>query len=71
MDAPARAMILAWISKNLEGTTNPRLHGKPLAADPYGQWRYRVGDYRIIAEIVDRHVLIFVLEIGHRKNIYR
>jgi mRNA interferase RelE/StbE len=71
MDPPTRAAILAWISKSLEGTANPRIHGKPLAADLHGQWRYRVGDYRIIVEIVDQRVLILVLAIGHRKDIYR
>ncbi|MCB6443420.1 type II toxin-antitoxin system RelE family toxin, partial [Streptococcus salivarius] len=41
-----------------------------LTANRSGQWRYRVGDYRIIVEIEDTKVIVLVLEIGHRKNIY-
>ncbi|MDR2196885.1 MAG: type II toxin-antitoxin system RelE/ParE family toxin [Coriobacteriales bacterium] len=71
LDARDRAAILAWVSKNLEGCDDPRAQGKPLAAGFKGQWRYRVGDYRLIAEIVDNRVVIIVLAIGHRKDIYR
>ncbi|WP_418834164.1 type II toxin-antitoxin system RelE family toxin, partial [Ruminococcus sp.] len=39
-------------------------------ANRSGQWRYRIGDYRLIADIQDDKVLILVLEIGHRRDIY-
>jgi len=64
-------LIVAWIRKNLEGCTNPRLYGKGLVANLNGQWRYRIGDYRIIAEISDEKITILVLTIGHRKEIYQ
>ena len=64
------AMIIGWIEKNLEGCTDPRQHGKALTANRKGQWRYRVEDYRIIAEIIDDRVVILVLHIGHRRDIY-
>ncbi|MCL2631053.1 MAG: type II toxin-antitoxin system RelE/ParE family toxin [Firmicutes bacterium] len=62
--------LLSWISKNLEGTNNPRAQGKALTANLSGLWRYRVGDYRIIAEINDTKIKIVVIAIGHRKEIY-
>ncbi len=70
MDKASAALILGWIRKNLEGCDNPRIHGKGLTANRSGQWRYRVGDYRIIAEIYDDKVLILVLNIGHRRDVY-
>ncbi|MCF0229755.1 MAG: type II toxin-antitoxin system RelE/ParE family toxin [Parasporobacterium sp.] len=70
MDKPTAALIIGWIRKNLEGCDNPRVHGKGLTSNRSGQWRYRVGDYRIIAEICEAEVLILVLNIGHRGEIY-
>ena len=63
-------MILGWIRKNLEGTENPRIHGKGLVGDLSGFWRYRIGDYRIICEILEKEIKILVLEVGHRSKIY-
>lgn len=70
LDKPTAALIIGWIRKNLEGCDNPRIHGKGLTANRSGQWRYRVGDYRIIAEIDDDKIVILVLNIGHRRDIY-
>ena len=70
MDRGTAAMILGWVRKNLEGCENPRLHGKGLAANRSGQWRYRIGDYRVLAEIQDEKITILVLTVGHRREIY-
>jgi mRNA interferase RelE/StbE len=70
MDRPVAAMILGWVRKNLEGCENPRQHGKGLTANRSGQWRYRVGDYRLLAEIQDDRIVILILNIGHRSDIY-
>jgi len=70
IDKPTASLITGWLSKNIEGCSDPRQHGKGLAANRSGQWRYRVGDYRIIAEIQDDEIVVLVLGIGHRKNIY-
>lgn len=48
---------------------NPRI-GKPLSGDLAGLWRLRYDKYRIVYEIKDQQLIIFVLNIGHRKNIY-
>ena len=70
LDRSTASLITGWLRKNIEGYSNPRQHGKGLTADRSGQWRYRVGSYRIIVDINDEKVLVLVLEIGHRKNIY-
>lgn len=70
MDKHTAGYILAWVRKNLEGCENPRVHGKALTANRSGQWRYRIGDYRLIAETEDNKLIILVLDAGHRKNIY-
>ena len=70
LDRPTTALILGWVRKNLENCENPRRHGKPLSADRAGEWRYRVGDYRLLATIGDGKVTILVLNVGHRRDIY-
>ena len=64
-------ILLAWIKKNLVETNNPRKHGKLLTGPLKGYWRYRVGNYRILADIKDSEVTIIVINIGHRKDIYK
>ncbi|MDR3052600.1 MAG: type II toxin-antitoxin system RelE/ParE family toxin [Coriobacteriales bacterium] len=49
----------------------PRSRGKALTGNYGGYWRYRIGDYRIIAEICDSKLVVIALEIGHRSEIYR
>lgn len=58
LDKQTQRIIKAWIDKNLDGCENPRLHGKGLTANRSGQWRYRVGDYRILAEIRDNEIVL-------------
>ena len=70
LDKQTRTFILAWIEKNLVGCSDPRLHGKGLTANRSGQWRYRIGDYRVLADIQEGKLIILVLSAGHRKNIY-
>ncbi|MBQ3177950.1 MAG: type II toxin-antitoxin system RelE/ParE family toxin [Clostridia bacterium] len=70
LDKHTASLILGWIRKNLEGCENPRLHGKALTANRTGQWRYRVGDYRIIAELQDKQIVILILNVGHKRDIY-
>lgn len=71
LDKHTASLILGWIRKNLEGCSDPRKHGKGLTANRSGQWRYRVGNYRILAEIQDEKVVILIISIGHRSEIYK
>ncbi len=70
LDKNTQKLIYAWIDKNLQNCGNPRQHGKALVANRKGQWRYRVGNYRLIAEIEDEQITILILNVGHRREIY-
>jgi mRNA interferase RelE/StbE len=71
MDRQIAALILSYIEKNLVDCENPRTHGKALQGNLSDKWRYRIGDYRILAKIEDDTIVIIVVEVGHRKDIYR
>lgn len=70
LDRYTQRMIKSWIDKNLVGCINPRQHGKGLTANRSGQWRYRIGDYRLICEIEDNELVILALSVGHRREVY-
>ncbi len=70
LDRQTQRIIKAWIDKNLMGCENPRIHGKGLTANGSGQWRYRVGDYRILADIRDDEIVLVLIDVGHRSRIY-
>ena len=70
MDKFTKRIIIEWIEKKLVDCEDLRLYGKPLSANRAGQWRYRIGDYRIIAKIEDEKLIILVILIGHRRDIY-
>lgn len=70
LDRYTQRMIKAWIEKNLIGCSDPRQHGKGLTANRSGQWRYRIGDYRLICEIKDNELIILALSVGHRREVY-
>ena len=71
LDRPTATLLYKWIEKNLVGCSDPRLHGKALVGDKKGYWRYRVGIYRIIAEINDNQVKIVIINVAHRGNVYK
>ncbi len=71
LDVNVSKQIVDWIENNLEGCENPRLHGKALQGALHGKWRYRIGDYRVVAEIEDDKVIILILDADHRRQIYR
>ncbi|CAM4359853.1 mRNA interferase RelE/StbE [Lacicoccus alkaliphilus] len=64
-------MIVAWIEKNLQNTSDPKQHGKALKRQLKDYWRYRVGNYRIPADINQDEVKIIVINVGHREDIYK
>lgn len=71
LDRYTKRIILSWIEKNLEGCSNPRQHGKALAGNLSGQWRYRIGNYRLIVLIEDDRLVITALTVGHRREVYQ
>jgi Cytotoxic translational repressor of toxin-antitoxin stability system len=62
--------ILKWLSKNIDGTSDPRKTGKALVGNHAGKWRYRIGNYRVIVRIDDNELIILALEVGHRRGVY-
>ena len=61
------ARILRYLLKVVD---NPFSFGSPLTGDLAGHWRYRVQDYRVVCKIIQRQLVITVVKIGHRCNVY-
>lgn len=70
LDPYTKLMIKSWIEKRLLRCENPRAFGKAPTANRKGQWRYRIGDCRLICAIEDDQLIILALAIGHRREIY-
>ncbi|HEX9904450.1 MAG TPA: type II toxin-antitoxin system RelE/ParE family toxin [Propylenella sp.] len=66
-----RTRILRYLSERVAVAEDPRSLGEALKGPLSGLWRYRLGDFRIIVRIEDRRVTVLVLEIGHRREVYR
>lgn len=72
MDTQSQKRILAFLNDRVAKADDPRQLGKPLTGSKLGDfWRYRVGDYRIVARLEDDVFKVLVLKIGNRKNVYR
>ncbi|MCL2174006.1 type II toxin-antitoxin system RelE/ParE family toxin [Candidatus Saccharibacteria bacterium] len=63
--------IIRWIADNLEDTDSPRLHGQQLRHTLRQYWRYRIGDYRLLVEIIDDQLILKLITVKHRREIYR
>lgn len=70
LDKYTQRMIRSWMNMNLVGCEDPREKGKGLTGNLSGQWRYRIGSYRIICQIEDDSLIILALTVGHRRNVY-
>lgn len=70
LDRGVQRLILDYM-KDLENLAEPRFRGKALSGDLKGLWRYRIGQYRIICRIEDDKIIISVITLGHRRNIYK
>ncbi len=66
----AQRDIVAYLDERVAGDGDPRRFGKGLKADLAGLWRYRVGDYRILCLIEDHELLVLVVAVGHRRDVY-
>ncbi len=66
----AQRDIIAYLDERIAVNEDPRRFGKGLKADLAGLWRYRVGDYRILCQIKDGELLVLVVAVGHRREIY-
>lgn len=70
LDKQIQRLLFAWIDKNLDGVSDPPLHGKGLTRNLAHEWRYRIGDYRLLCDIQDDRIIILALEFGHRRSVY-
>lgn len=71
MDRHVGLMLAKDLKKRLDGLEHPRQFGKALVGEYKGLRRYRVGNYRVICDIIDDKMVILALEVGHRKEIYK
>lgn len=72
LDKPAARRIVQFLRERIAPLADPRSLGEALRGDQLGSfWKYRLGDYRLIAEIVDRRVVIIVVRVGHRRDVCR
>lgn len=69
LDKPIQKRIVEYLAE-VSKLDNPKTRGKALVGNLAGLWRYRACDYRILCKIKDSELIIFVVEVGHRKEIY-
>ena len=70
LDRQWQATILDYLEDEVASLADPRTKGKGLVGDRKGLWRYRVGDYRVICQLLDADLIILAVLIGHRKDVY-
>lgn len=72
LDKAQARRITTFLRQRLATLDGPRSAGKALTGPQLGSfWRYRVGDYRLICDVQDGVLRILVIEIGHRREVYR
>ena len=68
LDKSVKERILKYLSRISD--TDPKSCGEQLTGNWQGCWRFRVGDYRLITEIIEQDITIHVIKIGHRREVY-
>lgn len=72
LDTQHARRILKFLHERVASLEDPRSVGEALDGSRLGEfWKYRVGDYRLICKIEDNRLIVLVLRVGHRKEIYR
>ena len=69
LDRAVQRRVLSYL-EDIESLEDPRLRGKGLTANHSGVWRYRVGDYRVLAQILDDALVVLAVNVDHRKDAY-
>ena len=70
LDVHAQRLILRYLRERIATEEDPRRFGHVLTHDLKGLWRYRVGNYRIVASIEDDRFVVLVVTVGHRREVY-
>ncbi|HVR97229.1 MAG TPA: type II toxin-antitoxin system RelE/ParE family toxin [Thermoanaerobaculia bacterium] len=71
LDRPVAQLILRYLHERVAAAEDPRQFGKALTGNMRGLWRYRVGDYRLVCRLEEDRLLVLVVAVGHRSQIYR
>jgi mRNA interferase RelE/StbE len=71
LDRQVAARILKTLEERIATLDDPRQIGSALVGDHAGFWRWRIGDYRVIARIEDERIIILVVRVAHRREVYR
>jgi mRNA interferase RelE/StbE len=71
LDPPVQRRLIQYLEQRVITLGDPRQLGKPLRGDKGQLWSYRVGDCRIICTIEDRRLVVVVVSVGHRREVYR
>ena len=70
LDSKVQKDILRFLRERVAGSPDPRQFGKPLRLNLAGLWRYRVGDYRLICRLEEDRLIVLVIKVGHRREVY-
>lgn len=70
LDQQLQQNILRYLRERIVTNEDPRRFGKPLAYDKHGLWRYRAQDARIVCYLAEDELVVLVVKVGHRKNVY-
>jgi mRNA interferase RelE/StbE len=70
LDSKTQREILRYLRERIAGSADPRQFGKALRMNLAGLWRYRVGNYRLICRLEDYRLVVLVLKVGHRSEVY-
>ncbi|OFW80858.1 MAG: addiction module toxin RelE [Alphaproteobacteria bacterium RIFCSPLOWO2_01_FULL_40_26] len=70
LDKTVQKQILKYLNRD-SFLKNPKSFGKALLYEKRGNWRFRVGDYRVICRLEERQLIVLVLDLGHRREIYK
>ena len=71
LDRQVQRTILRYFSERIATDDDPRRFGKPLRHELQGLWRYRIGDYRAVCQIENDQLVVLVLAVNHRRQVYR
>jgi len=71
LDRTVAARIIETLEQRIAALPDPRSLGAPLKGDHDGYWRWRIGDYRVIARVDDARITILIVRVAHRREVYR
>lgn len=72
LDRPVQVRLIGFLRTRVASLDNPRDIGEALSGQRLGTyWKYRVGDWRIVCDIQDQRIVVRVLRVGNRREVYR